>query len=104
MNKKASVRNDLGGFRLTQALPFLPELDLSHDQSLISIDFVALKLPAGKDVDYDYELEPFQSQWIATNQTGTADLSNIPQGEYILNARASSATRSLANNVTPIKV
>nr|WP_170857068.1 two-component regulator propeller domain-containing protein [Algoriphagus locisalis] len=104
MNKKASVINDGEGFRLTQALPYLPELDLAHDQSLISIDFVALKLPLGKDVNYAYKLEPFHSQWIETNQTGTANLSNIPSGEYTLKARASSGTKTIAENEIAITI
>jgi len=104
MNKKATVNNDIEGFRLSQALSYLTELDLAHDQSLISIDFVALKLPLGKDVNYAYKLEPFHSQWIATNQTGTANLSNIPPGEYILKARASSGTKTIAENEIAITI
>jgi signal transduction histidine kinase/ligand-binding sensor domain-containing protein/DNA-binding response OmpR family regulator len=104
MNKRASVRNDVEGFRLTQALPYLRLLDLAHDQSLIAIDFVALKLPVGKDVNYEYKLEPFHSQWIATNQSGTANLSNIPPGEYILKARASSGKRIIAENEMAITI
>jgi signal transduction histidine kinase/ligand-binding sensor domain-containing protein/DNA-binding response OmpR family regulator len=104
MNKKASAGNDVGGFSLPQALPYVSRLDFAHNQSLIAIDFVALKLPVGKDINYEYKLEPFHSQWIATNQSGTANLSNIPSGEYLLKVRASSGSRIMAENELAITI
>ncbi|WP_057939391.1 hybrid sensor histidine kinase/response regulator transcription factor [Algoriphagus resistens] len=98
MNKKVSVNSSAEGFQLEHSLPYLKQLKLTHKQSLISLDFVALKFPLGKDVNYAYKLEPFHSQWIETNHTGTANLSNIPPGNYTMKVKASSGPMSISEN------
>ena len=104
LNKKVPVKSNAENFQLSRSLPYLKELKLDHDQSLISIDFVALKFPVGKDVSYAYKLEPFYSQWIETNHTGTANLSNIPPGDYVLKVKASSGTRDISENQLAIVI
>ncbi|MDR7130347.1 signal transduction histidine kinase/ligand-binding sensor domain-containing protein/CheY-like chemotaxis protein [Algoriphagus sp. 4150] len=98
MNKKVTVNSNAGDFHLEYSLPYLNQLNLTHKQSLISLDFVALKFPLGKDIDYAYKLEPFHSQWIETNQTGTVNLSNIPPGNYTLKVKAISGTTAISEN------
>ncbi|WP_439489616.1 hybrid sensor histidine kinase/response regulator transcription factor [Algoriphagus sp.] len=104
MNKKASVGKEVEGYQLSESLPYLSQLNLSHHHSLISLDFVALKLPVGKDINYAYKLEPYHSQWIETNHTGTANLSNIPPGNYTLKARATSGIVTIAENELKIHI
>lgn len=98
LNKKVSVNSGVEDFQLEYSLPYLKQLNLTHKQSLISLDFVALKFPLGKDVNYAYKLEPFHSQWIETNHTGTANLSNIPPGNYTLKVKASSGPIAISEN------
>ncbi|WP_192346839.1 hybrid sensor histidine kinase/response regulator transcription factor [Algoriphagus sp. Y33] len=98
MNKKVPVNSITEGFHLDQSLPYLKQLNLTHKQRLISLDFVALKFPQGKDINYAYKLEPFHSQWIETNQTGTVNLSNIPPGNYTLKVKAISGTTAISEN------
>jgi ligand-binding sensor domain-containing protein/signal transduction histidine kinase/CheY-like chemotaxis protein len=104
MNKKVSASDSTDSFQLERSLPYLKQLNLTHDQSLISIDFVALKFPFGKGLTYSYRLAPFHSKWIEANQTGTANLSNIPPGNYTLNVKASFGTRDFSENEMEIVI
>ncbi|GAB3662084.1 hybrid sensor histidine kinase/response regulator transcription factor [Echinicola sediminis] len=98
MNQKVLVNSPDQGWTLKANLPYLRQLNLSYDQSLISLDYVALKYPRANDVTYAYKLEPYHDQWIETLHTGTANLSNIPPGDYTLKIRAQSSTSDIAEN------
>lgn len=98
MNKKVTPLNDNAEFTLDESISFLKELQLDHRQSLISLDFIAMKYPLVKNVTYEYRLQPYHSQWIETNGKGTANLSNIPPGDYLLQVKASSGLTAIATN------
>jgi len=98
MNKKVSVNDSDEELVIKSSLPYLKTLNLKYDQSLISLDFVALKYPTGNDITYAYKLEPYHNHWIETNHVGTANLSNIPAGDYILKIRAQSSTNDVSES------
>ncbi|MBB6328993.1 signal transduction histidine kinase/ligand-binding sensor domain-containing protein/DNA-binding response OmpR family regulator [Algoriphagus iocasae] len=104
MNKKVSASPEEEGTTIDQSLPYLKKLQLDHRQSLISVDFSAIKFPFGKDIRYEYRLQPYHLQWIETNGKGTANLSNIPPGDYLLQIRASSGLATLATNQLHIQI
>ncbi|WP_168196296.1 hybrid sensor histidine kinase/response regulator transcription factor [Echinicola soli] len=89
MNKRVPAK-DLGSNGAYSDIPYLKKIELDHNQRLFSLDFVALKYPKANDIQYAYKLEPYHDHWIETQQTGTANLSNVPPGEYILRVRARS--------------
>ncbi|MFD2033888.1 two-component regulator propeller domain-containing protein [Belliella marina] len=73
---------------LDSAVSIKNSLTLDHKQSLISFDFSLLKFPFAQNVTYSYKLEGFHKHWVQVQGTGTANLSNIPPGTYILLTRA----------------
>lgn len=104
MNKKVIPNEGDQGVSLNQSLPYLKNLNLDYRQSLISLDFIALKFPMGKEIYYSYKLDPYTSQWIETNGKGTANLSNIPPGSYLLKVRAHSGSEIIAENQLEIHI
>lgn len=104
MNKEVVIGNQESGILINDNIPYLKQLNLNYDQSLVSLDFVALKYPSGNDISYAYKLEPYHNQWIETSQIGTANLSNIPPGNYTLKVRASSNANHYAENQMAIVI
>ncbi|UCS91726.1 response regulator [Echinicola marina] len=104
MNNEVNIGSADEKIHLSQDIPYLHQLNLSHDQSLVSLDFVALKFPHGNDISYAYKLEPFHDQWIETSHIGTANLSNIPPGDYVLKVRAHSNSNHFAENQMMIAI
>ncbi|WP_215223993.1 hybrid sensor histidine kinase/response regulator transcription factor [Echinicola shivajiensis] len=98
MNKEVNIGNKEEELSISQNIPYLQQLKLDHDQSLVSLDFVALKYPNGNNISYAYKLVPFHDQWIETSHIGTANLSNIPPGDYVLKVRAHSNSSHFAEN------
>ncbi|AWW32679.1 hybrid sensor histidine kinase/response regulator [Echinicola strongylocentroti] len=90
MNKKVSAKDLASSAKNHSDIPYLNKIQLNYSQSLFSLDFVALKYPKANDIQYAYKLEPYHDHWIETQQLGTANLSNIPPGEYTLKVRARS--------------
>lgn len=104
MNKKVAVHDQENELGINKSVSFLEKLQFRYDQSLISLDFVALKYPIGKDVSYAYKLEPYHRNWIETNHVGTANLSNIPPGNYILKVRAQNSNQEHSENQIAILI
>ncbi|GGF31013.1 hybrid sensor histidine kinase/response regulator transcription factor [Echinicola rosea] len=98
MNKKVNAKDFVSATSPATNIPYLDKIKLNYNQSLFSLDFVALKYPQATDISYAYKLEPYHDHWIETQQSGTANLSNIPPGDYILKIRASDNSDHFAQN------
>lgn len=58
------------------------EIVLRHDQSNITIEYVALSLVSSSKNQYAYKLEGFDNEWNNVNNRRTAYYTNIPPGTY----------------------
>jgi signal transduction histidine kinase/ligand-binding sensor domain-containing protein/DNA-binding response OmpR family regulator len=77
---------------LRQSISYQDRLTLTHKQTLFSLDFAALKYPEARNIGYSYLLEGYQDHWVDTKNVGTANLSNIPPGNYTLKIKAKMGT------------
>ena len=66
------------------------EISLSHEQSVIGIEFSALNYHLPQKNQFAYMLEGFDKEWIYSGQRREASYSNLPSGSYIFRVKASS--------------
>jgi signal transduction histidine kinase/ligand-binding sensor domain-containing protein/DNA-binding response OmpR family regulator len=66
-----------------------PEIKLSYDQSVFSIEFAALSFTAPEKNQYAYMLEGFDKNWNYTGYEHKATYMNLDPGTYIFRAIAS---------------
>lgn len=70
------------------AIQFKDQIILKPNQTFLTLDYVALKYPFARNVNYSYRLEGYNNNWINTNQYGKVNIINLPYGDYILNVKA----------------
>ncbi len=88
LNKKVLVNSSAKDAVLNKSISYQDHITLNHNQSLFTIDFAVLKFPTSKNINYSYILEGFHNHWIENKNNGTANLSNVPPGNYTLKIKA----------------
>lgn len=104
--KKVLVTPDKENGILQQSISYQDHITLNYNQTLFSVDFVAIKYPKTQNTNYSYMLEGYQNNWIDIKSTGTVNLSNIPPGDYTLKVKANSGSekevyKQLFISITP---
>jgi ligand-binding sensor domain-containing protein/signal transduction histidine kinase/DNA-binding response OmpR family regulator len=66
-----------------------PQITLSYDQSVFSIEFAALNFTVPEKNQYAYMLEGFDKDWNYTGYEHKATYTNLDPGEYLFRAIAS---------------
>ncbi|WP_159470018.1 two-component regulator propeller domain-containing protein [Dyadobacter sp. 3J3] len=105
-NKDVKVSAD-GSTPLKQDISETSSITLSHDQSFISLEFVALDYTfAGEK--YAYILEGFDKEWNYVGSNNTAVYTNLPPGNYTFKVKAQNfsgswteGNSSLSITITP---
>lgn len=64
-----------------------PQLNLTHRQNMFSFEFVALNY-AEPLVQYAYQIEGLQPDWIETGTDRRVALTGLPPGDYVFRVRA----------------
>lgn len=72
-----------GSSLITQALPYMPKLNLSHEQDAIEFGFSALHIGIANHLEYAYQLAGFDNEWQKTSHSKRyANYTNLPSGQY----------------------
>lgn len=70
-------------------LPLAEEqLLLEHSDYLVAFDFVGLDFAAPEKNQYQYQLQPFDENWIYVGNLRRATYTNLPPGKYTFKVRA----------------
>lgn len=75
------------GLSITQA----PEIQLTHAQNVVSLEFAALDFTVPRANSYLYQLEGFRPQWTALGPKHEVTFTNLDPGTYTLRVRASNS-------------
>ena len=67
---------------LKKPISFTDEIVLKHNQSAITIEYVALNFTSPEKNNYAYKLQGFDTDWINAGTNRSAVYTNIPPGEY----------------------
>ncbi|MCR8666187.1 response regulator [Aestuariibaculum sp. M13] len=88
LDEKVEVSENEKDAVIDESILFENQIYLQPDQTFFSIDYVALKYPFAKNVNYYYRVDGYHNHWISTNQYGKVNLINLPYGDYTLNVKA----------------
>ncbi len=73
----------------TETLENLDEIQLSHDDSVVSFSFAALDYTAPAKNQYRYKLEGFDREWIQRSDNREATYTNLDSGKYVFRVQGS---------------
>ncbi|WP_442587588.1 hybrid sensor histidine kinase/response regulator transcription factor [Pedobacter sp. AW31-3R] len=76
------------GSPLKYAINEIDQLELKHDQNVISIDYAVLDYRAVNKITYAYKLEGFDKIWHHVNDERKATYTNLPPGKYLFKVKA----------------
>ncbi len=63
------------------------EYDLTYEQNNIKIEFAGIALRHAKELNYEYQMEGIDEDWVST-RLGVAQYPSLPSGEYVFRVRA----------------
>ena len=89
---------------LTADLPDLKTLVLQPDQSVFSLDYVALEYQRPKNNRYAYFLEGFDKEWNFVGTQRTATYTNLSPGSYIFKVKATNSDGVWGENPVELRI
>jgi len=75
------------GSVLTRPIYLEDSLDLSFGQNDFTFDYTAFSYSMPDQIQYQYQLEPYDSDWVSARSQRSARYSRIPPGEYLFRVR-----------------
>jgi len=91
-------------FPISKPISDIDHIQLSHDQNIISYDFVSLNYTNSHKNRYAYILEGLESEWIHCGERRFARYSNIPPGDYTFRVKGSNNDRIWNEEGASIKI
>ncbi|WMI65710.1 two-component regulator propeller domain-containing protein [Aestuariibaculum sp. YM273] len=88
LDEKVKVSDNEKEAVLDESIFFEDHIYLQPNHTFFSIEYVALKFPFAKNVDYSFRVDGFHDRWVNTSQYGKVNLVNLPFGDYNLNVKA----------------
>lgn len=84
----AFKRDSVTGFTLPAPIGTRPQIELNHQQSFFSIEFVADEFAAPGSISYAYRLVGFDADWVYVGHRPFASYTSLPAGEYMFEVKA----------------
>jgi signal transduction histidine kinase/ligand-binding sensor domain-containing protein/DNA-binding response OmpR family regulator len=81
---------------LKKSMSFTTELDLSHDQNVVSFEFQSINYSTFNRQYYSYKMEGFNQDWTPAAEGRIATYTNLDPGHYVFRVRS----LSVDGNVT----
>ncbi|MGV3509043.1 MAG: ligand-binding sensor domain-containing protein, partial [Sphingobacteriaceae bacterium] len=73
---------------LKKPINYTDHIVLSHDQSVISIEYAALSFTTPNKTTYAYKMEGFDKEWNYVGTQRKATYTNLPAGDYVFRVKA----------------
>lgn len=86
-NKPVGIHDK--GSPLMQAVSLTQKLTLTHKQSFITFQFIAINFTSSENNQYAYKLEGFDDDWNYVGGQRSATYTNLPAGKYTFRVKAS---------------
>jgi signal transduction histidine kinase/ligand-binding sensor domain-containing protein/DNA-binding response OmpR family regulator len=104
-NKTVEVaKNSSDPSPLKQDISVTRYVTLSHDQSIISLEYASLDYLSPSKKKYAYILENFDKNWNYVGDKNTAVYTNIPPGNYIFKVKSQSSEGVWSPNTLSLEV
>lgn len=101
-NKDVTLKNE--GSPLKNLIHHTKELTLTHDQSVISLEYAALSFVAPQKIHYAFKMEGFDKDWNYVEDQRKATYTNLPAGRYRFLVKATNNDGSWNNQATSIQL
>ncbi|NGP77380.1 hypothetical protein G3570_12095 [Balneolaceae bacterium YR4-1] len=62
-------------------------IELSYQQNDVTFDYTAFSYSDSEQIQYEYQLKPYDSEWVSARSQRSARYSQIPPGEYQFRVR-----------------
>ncbi len=77
---------------------------LSYRQNFFTVEFSSLRVSPDIPVQYKYKLEGFNEDWIYSNNSGFANFTNVPPGNYTLLLNVTNEVGKWNSKPVPVSV
>lgn len=82
----------------------IKEVVLDHDQTTLSLEFVALDYNNADKINYSYFLEGWDQQWNYVGQARKANYSRLPEGKYTFKVKTTNFAGGWNKEVTLVSI
>ncbi|WP_321333012.1 two-component regulator propeller domain-containing protein [uncultured Bacteroides sp.] len=89
---------------LKQGLDETPELKLSHNENIFSIQYAALDYTNPANIQYAYMLQGFEDNWIYADKQRSATYTNLPKGHYTFKVKSTNSDGVWVENTRTIDI
>lgn len=103
-NKSIEVSSEVNETPLKQSLSKTNEIELNHDQDVITIEYAALNFPSSKGINYEYILENYDTHWNKVGDNTSATYRNLSHGSYIFKVKLAHDTENSNEQITQLKI
>lgn len=80
-----------GDSPVKESISYAKEINLSHDQDVISFSFASLDFTSPSKIRYAYKLEGFDKDWIYSGNNNEATYTNLNPGDYVFKVKATNS-------------
>ncbi|MDF9795620.1 signal transduction histidine kinase/ligand-binding sensor domain-containing protein/CheY-like chemotaxis protein/AraC-like DNA-binding protein [Catalinimonas alkaloidigena] len=95
---------EAGTTLLPQHIAFADSINLSHEHSVFTIDFVASQYPRAGQQQYVVKLEGFEDEWRNIGSETSATFTNIKPGKYLFRVRILGENTATEKQEASIKI
>jgi signal transduction histidine kinase/ligand-binding sensor domain-containing protein/DNA-binding response OmpR family regulator len=85
-------------------ISLINELVLKNSQSVFTVDYLAMDFQQLKNYQYAYKLEGFDTDWNYVGTQRSASYTNMHEGTYYLQVKATNNTGIWAEKITSLKI
>lgn len=79
-------------------------IELSSSDVLFNVAFTALEFRNPGEIEYEYMLEPIQTEWLSSGKRNYINFINLPSGNYILKVRISGSDSTLKESYASLSI
>ncbi len=101
LNKSVEIGE---GSELTKSILYTNEIKLSYSQNVFSLQFAALDYSAPNNIQYAYQMENFDKDWINAGNRRHITYTNLNPGEYTFKVKSTNSDGIWSKDYTAIKV
>jgi len=95
LNKKISIASPVGGYK---------SINLSHKENYFSFEFITPQYSNTNQVEYAYQLEGLQKDWVVSGRRRFVSYANLPAGNYVFKMKCRLPGGTWVENKEPIYV
>lgn len=104
-NKRINIRTkDNQNSPLEKSIIESDKIDLLHNQSTLTLEFIAINIQQSEKIQYAYMLEGLEKEWNYSGNTHNVTYHTLPAGHYIFKVKASNLSGVWGDSYTSLNI